>query len=226
MNVRPINMIDNSAHVCFGNPKLYGERLAQFPIATATPDFVNIRICKFGEWVLFTSRQRKRMSLRAVPYTPCARFGMFVRTVFISRARPSLRNHILGIILARSEKQMRGVAARGIVTLVKHKNSPRLNGTVGEYPRGTVGIHQRSIQDKSAVVGLATNSSPFPAFVRVPNFDLHPESVELIQFDHKKSARQSKCACASSGSLPNGKSGAGSCSTGARNMERSLHSAN
>lgn len=115
--------------------------------------------------------------------------------------------------------QMGRIAAWRIVTFVKTMGRSIVTN---RDEKRHAGCNESFGNDSKISVSVFIESSlPWPTFVWCSAFDFRPKSLDVFFGEiHKKTARQSKCACGSSGSRPNWKVVAGSCSTGDRRIAK------
>lgn len=191
----PINSIDDPANVCRAYTEALGKGAPGSEFCSVKlPNFSNVLLCKLCLFMSFTSRQRKRMSSRAMTISASARFRMEVRSISVTDSMAAFCNHIRNIIQIGSKEQVAWVATWRVVAFMQHPQPVRNVTEVQEICDSTGNVWLPIYSATSIAIPLA--SSPGPASIWPGAFiDFRPKTSLLLFSDsnHKeKTVRRSK----------------------------------
>lgn len=216
----PIDAITNSAYICRAHFEFPSQRDSSRPFGNPSPYFANIVFSDLRQNMTLSSRKNFRAKARRMVVPPSQSFRVLPASIPVANWIPSLRNHIVYVVLPGSQEKMRRIAARRIIAFVQHPKTFRNRS----YLKGICDVarSQHSSAKVNPAVSLTARARPMPALIGTTNDDSHPKTIQIeVCGIHKKNARQSKCARVSSGSRPNWKVVAGSCSTGDQRIAKS-----
>lgn len=114
------------------------------------------------------------------PFAAWGRFGMRVFARTLPSWLASFAQHIVAIVLGRSQEEMCGINARGIITVVADQKTVG-DRAVSNHPRNTMTSKGDGPQRDLPVSPCVGVPEPVPAFFRSFAVNVGPESVNVLR---------------------------------------------
>ena len=181
----PVRAIDHTANRPAAHPELTGSRAAnqhaaRIPIA----QLKHLRLGQFRPLVRFPAHHSLGVCARSVALTAREAFGMQSRMMPVAGWSPSFAGAIGTVVCRRSQPEMGGIAAGGIVpvgAIVQHPQ-PIRDRAMSQFPGETMGsIVFTAVREKPIAV-FVTRGERFPAISRVVSAgDISPERRHQVR---------------------------------------------